>query len=389
MATNGNHPQSIKQRTYALPDWGRIDTVWRRAKPFVLWKVGEQCLLYHWLDEAVNQGIEKVVLLVADRPADVRRAMEEATLWPLDWEVRPVRNPAQEIYDDWLDRLPGDPPITVPEDGWALIRHWSALEQSWLMRFQQEIAAMSLDLGIGRGCDIHPQAQLKPPYWIGDYVSIGPRCIIGPGAVIGDGAMVGAGAKVANSHIGDGTYLGQETDLVDAVLEGATLLNLRHQARVDRLEAFIASGVTPQAKADKPTWSERWLALRLWWHWRNTSPCHRKHTFTGFDGRQWTLGKEGHLSSVRRTLLKMVWLGKMRLFGPLPRPAADLEALPDGFADPIRHAPPGAFSYADCMGATPGSMEEALHTAFMLTDTSGQSADVCRRWLEKLLAGDS
>jgi hypothetical protein len=54
----------------ALPDWGRLDTVWERRMPFALWQVGEQALLFHWLDAAVDQGTEKILLYISDRPND-------------------------------------------------------------------------------------------------------------------------------------------------------------------------------------------------------------------------------------------------------------------------------------------------------------------------------
>lgn len=380
-------PTSMTIRRYALPDWGRLDTVWRRSLPFALWKVGEQALLYHWLDDAVDQGVERVVLLVADRPAEVRRAMEAATLWPLEWEVRPVAHAEAEEADDTIDRLPGTPAGPCPADGWDLIRHWQRIEHAWLTRFSGEIADYPIDLAVGRGCDIHPSARLKAPYWIGDHVSIGPGSVIGPHAVVGDGALVGAGARVERSHLGDSTYLGPETDLVDAVLEGATLLNLKHAARVDRLEHFIA-GETGKAAASRPPASERWLAFRLWWHWRKAGALDASaETFTGIDGRPWCL-PEGPLARSRRPLLKSVWQGDLRLFGPPPRPATALQSLPEDWASLLRAAPPGALGYADVMGAAPGTFEEALHSVYMLTDRTGQAQKLCQRWARCLLRTD-
>src|SRR5688572_18950863 len=94
-----------------LPDWQRLDTVLRSHLPFVLWQVGDQPLLYHWLDHAVDRGFEKVTLICADRPAEVRRAMNDAQLWPIQWEVETVPQTEQKTNAIVLDRLPeGDPP---------------------------------------------------------------------------------------------------------------------------------------------------------------------------------------------------------------------------------------------------------------------------------------
>lgn len=377
-------PTSMTIRRYALPDWGRLDTVWRRSLPFALWKVGEQALLYHWLDDAVDQGVERVVLIVADRPAEVRRAMEAATLWPIEWEVRPVAQPGKEDVDDTIDRLPGMSASPPPADGWELIRHWQKIEHAWLARLREEIADYPIDLAVGRGCDIHPSARLEAPYWIGDHVSVGPRSVIGPNAVVGDGALVSAGARLERAHLGDGTYLGPETDLIDAVLEGATLLNLKHGARVDRLENFIA-GDTGKTVPSRPSARERWLAFRLWWHWRKASASGASmKIFTGIDGRSWSL-PGGPLALARRPLLKAVWQGRLQLFGPPPRPADALLELPEDWASILRAAPPGALGYADVMGAVAGTFEEALHSVYMLTDHTGQAQRLCWRWARSLL----
>ncbi|MCC5840254.1 MAG: hypothetical protein JJT96_09025 [Opitutales bacterium] len=373
-------------RQYALPDWSALDTVWRRSLPFPLWKVGEQSLLYHWLDDAVDKGVERVVLYVADRPAEVRLAMESATLWPLAWEVRPVADPAGVEVDDTIDRLPGTPATPPPEAGWGLIHHWQMIEHTWLARFAEEVAEYPIDLGVGRGCQIHPSARLQPPYWIGDHVSIGPRCLIGPNAVVGEGALVGEGARIERAHLGDGTYLGPETDLIDSVLEGATLLNLKHRARIDRLEEFVAGQANGPTRPPQASPGERWLAFRLWWQWRKAATGKQVacDTFTGVDGNQWTLPK-GLLPAHRRPLLKAVWQGRLPLFGPLPRPPVALQGLPEDWATLILAATPGALSYADVMGASPGTFEEALHTVYMLTDRSGRTNELCLSWARNLL----
>lgn len=384
-------PKSIPPRTrrYALPDWGALDTVWRRSRPFALWKVGEQPLLYHWLDDAVDKGIERLVLLAADRPAEVRLAMENATLWPLSWEVRPVADPSRELVDDTIDRLPGTPPSPTPEAGWGLIRYWQELEHRWLARLQTEISGFPINLAVGRGCQIHPSARFHAPYWIGNHVSIGPHCVIGPDAVVGDGALVGEGAHIERAHLGEGTYLSPETDLIDAVREGATLLNLKHRARIDRLEDFLAGIAAKQIRPPESSLSERLLAFRLWWHWRgvDAGSSSSGDSFAGLDGRTWKL-PHGTLPQRRRPLLKAVWQGRLPLFGPLPRAPEDLQDLPEEWASILRAAAPGALGYADVMDASPGTFEEALHSIYMLTDRTGQAKRLCLRWAQNLLHTD-
>ena len=61
-----------------LPDWCGLDTVRRSPLPFALWTIGDQCLLHHWLDHAVNQGVSTVHVFAADRPAAVRQMLAES-----------------------------------------------------------------------------------------------------------------------------------------------------------------------------------------------------------------------------------------------------------------------------------------------------------------------
>lgn len=374
---------------YALPDWGSMDTVWRRSLPFVLWKVGEQPLIFHWLDHAVNAGAEKVVFYAADRPAEVRRSMAEATLWPIPWEVRPVANPEAQAVDAVVDHLPDFPTPPKPYDGWSLLAYWHSLEQAWLARFAAGSADLKLDLAVGRGCWIHPTARLIKPYWLADHVFVGPRCQIGPGAVLGEGAMVDEGARVERAHLFDRTYLGQETDLEDALMQGGTLFSLKHRARVDSLEGFIAAG-PGEKELQQPaeiSWAERWLAWRLWWHWRRARPTKdaSSSTFEDLNGKVWKHAKGG-LAFARRNWLQKVWQGQMHLFGPTPRPAKLPEGAPAEWLEILRQAPVGVFSYADVMGAIPGSFEDWLHSVYMVNDKGGQTEMLCWQWARELLS---
>ena len=102
----------------ALPDWQHLDDVHQCKLPFVLWPVGEQPLLHHWLDHAVDRGANRVVLLCSDRPADIRSAMEEAELWPIDWELLPVARVDDAAADEVVDHLPGQArPERAPTNG--------------------------------------------------------------------------------------------------------------------------------------------------------------------------------------------------------------------------------------------------------------------------------
>ncbi len=371
----------------ALPDWGRLDTVWERRLPFALWTVGEQALLFHWLDAAVDQGSEKLVIYVADRPGEVRKAIGQAQLWPIELEIQTVSTLEAIEVDDYVDRLPRTPPLgETPEAGWGLIHYWHNIEQAWLSLFSEETAAYGIYAAIGRSCEIAEDAKLVPPFWLGNHVSIGPGSEIGPNVVIGDGCIVSGNNRIERAHLGAHTYLGPETDLIDAVIHRNNLLNFKHQAYVRGLEGFLASGMESKSgqSTERPSWRDRLRALRLYWRFRS-SGSNQSESFTGIEGTDWPMLKSCAPED-RGPWLRLVISGKLSLFGVTPRTTESLDDLPDEWASILKRAPLGAFSYADVMGAPEtGEMDEALHCVYQATHEGDTCRQVFDHWLEELL----
>ncbi|MEM1221784.1 MAG: hypothetical protein AAGH40_03410 [Verrucomicrobiota bacterium] len=370
----------------ALPDWGAIDNVWRRHQPFALWSVGEQALLFHWLDAAVNQGSETVELTVADRPIEVRQAIAEASLWPIEIKVQSAASIDPAKVDDVVDRLPNTPALKrLPTDGWSLITHWFELEQNWLELFAEETRDYGNYAAIGRNCMISPEAELIPPFWIGSFVSIGPGCKIGPGAVVEDGSVLAGGNRVERGHVGAYTYLGPETDLIDAVIDKNELINVRRQGHIKNLESFVASGLgaDQKNKAKGPSIRERWIALELYLRWIRHG-FSSESEFTDLNGTR-RPALADHSIHARRPWLREVIAGKLLLFGVTPRPVSALNEVPEEWHGMLREAAAGAFSYADVVGAHDiGSAEETLHSVYQ----TGANADHCKelfnKWLQQL-----
>ena len=342
-----------------LPDWAELDTVARSPLPFGLWTIGDQCLLHHWLDHAVNEGMTIVRVYTADRPAAVRRVLEESHLWPVKTEFTAIASTANApdgaIHVDWL---PGETPPADPNNGWDLIARAAAMEKAWLDRM-----AAGVDynlLSIGFSCRIHPEAKLIPPYFIGDHVFIGPGCEIGPYAVIGQGSVVSGANLVTHSHLSAHSFVGPVTALDNCRLECGVLFNLKHQARLDDVEPHLVS--TLETTSPAVPLKDRIRAFLL--HLRlggNTSPNETFDTFNGL-----TLPGDPHAGlSNRRAWLPLVWRGKLPLYGVLPRSAEQFEALDPDWQNVIRHAPIGVFSYADSQGChRPSDPEEALHAVY-------------------------
>ncbi|MBK1882426.1 hypothetical protein JIN85_08370 [Luteolibacter pohnpeiensis] len=304
--------------------------------------------------------MEKVRVYVADRPAEVRQLLERSTIWPLATETISISsNEDAPTTATLVDHLPGHPLPSLPENGWDLLDRAAEMEKLWLDQLHAD--SMGDLLCIGSSCRIHPEAKLIPPYFIGDDVLIGPDCEIGPYAVISQGALLAGANQITRSHVSPHSYLGPVTALEDCLLVGSTLFNRRNRARIDRIEAHIASdlsGTHPVVPL-----KDRLLALKLYLTSRSSqgSSPETFHTFDGLDLR----GNPGHGLQVRRSWLPLVWKGKMQLFGVLPRSREQFESLSPDWQNIISHATVGVFSYADCQGChSPDEPDEALHAVY-------------------------
>jgi len=362
-----------------LPDWSRLDTVRRSPLPFALWTIGDQCLLHHWLDHAVNEGVDTVKVYAADRPAAVRRMLEESLLWPLTTELVSIpNNDAAPPTAVLADRLPGQNPLPPPSDGWELIERAATIEKAWLERLGN---SEDFDLiSIGFSCRIHPEATLHPPYFIGDHVFIGPGCEIGPYAVIGEGSMVSGANRITHSHLAAHSYLGPVTALENCRLECGVLFNLNHRVRLDDVEPHLLASMEQNAPLVplRDRLSAMILYMRLGHH---AVPDGSFKTFNGLE----LPGDPSAGIANRRAWLPLVWKGKLPLFGVLPRTEEQLEALDPDWKNLLRHAPVGVFSYADSQGQhSPSDPDEALHAVYQASMPPGALSGSIQQFLQTL-----
>ncbi len=342
-----------------LPDWCGLDTVRASPVPFALWTIGDQCLLHHWLDYAVNQGISTVHVFAADRPAAVRHVLEESALWPIQIKFTAIPTtaaaPATAIAVDWLPGAIAPPP---PTTGWELVERAAAMDRAWLDRMAGEPDFHLVSIGFA--CKIHPAAVLHPPYFIGDEVFIGPGCEIGPYAVVGSGSVLSGTNLVAHSHLAANSFVGPVTALENCLVDHGILFNLKHQVKLDQIETHLLSTLK-KTTANVPL-KDRLLALLLFV--RLGGARSSGQSFVTFDGRSLPGNPAAGLSN-RAAWLPLVWQGKLPLYGVLPRSAAQFEALSPDWKNALRYAPIGVFSYADSQGChSPADPEEALHAIY-------------------------
>lgn len=361
-----------------LPDWFSMDSVLNSSRPFALWTVGDQCLLYHWLDYALNQDYRKVIFYCSDRPALVRGVLERATLWPIDWELQAVSDVMAIHADAIADHLPEHiNPTALPTDGWSLLNYWFLLQRQWLDTVVACAGKNNDYISIGRFCSIHPSTEICQPSWIGDHVSIGPGCKIGPYAVIGEGAILAGPSHVEQAVVAPRTFLSGHTELKQVYLLGGRLFNLRHQAEVPQIDPLMAGGVFTHHNPFKPPLGERCKAFFIWLRYAFKKPAGGMQTWVTHNGLKLHEYGKGTLPMRRRPWLMEVVKGRMRLLGVLPRTSEALGALSLDWQDIIREAPMGVFSYADINGSfSPEDDMEAVHAVYQATQPEEVMADI-------------
>ena len=379
-----------------FPGWNAHETVLGRNEPFALWLIGDQPLLYHWLDHAVNQRYSKVIVYTTDHPAEIRQAMAAATLWPIEWKVVPSEPREEDEKTVEVRGLPWKNAFDGEEapSGWALLDHWFSQEKAWYeSAFGQNEEVPDVNLAIGRNCNIHPSAKLHMPVYIGNNVQIGEGCEIGPYASVGSDCMLAGYNRVHHSKIEPRTFLGPQTELDTCYLSGGLLANLRHRALLPKVESFVAdswsrgvetAGISERALA-VVMWGVlalRTLFLRRWG---------KRRSLATFQGLILTTFVDAPLWRKRMPWLLEVARGRCRLIGVLPRTQQQFAALTEEWQEILAAAPVGVFSYADSHGCHDAEDEmEAVHAVFQATTEScaDQSLGaVCRRFAWRTVFG--
>ena len=313
-----------------VPDWCSLDELWQNPDPFCLWPIGNQSLIAHWMDRAVDEGIDDIDIFISDRPTAVRNFLNSGAYWSRNVKVTPISTD---------DKAPDDaiPLIGLPHDNTVdspiatsvdLLRHWLSLNQRWLEQinlYQLRVETPLTERGwVGPQVRIHPSAKLVAPYWIQGKCDIGAHAEIGPFACIGANTIIDENASVRNSIVLPGTMVGRNTSLHQVAVDGGLLLDAKHGCRVPITDTFILSNLGE--RVHKTSIGERLLAISLF---VLATPIvalsHIDWTIVkAHDGVGGALklktGKNGCLLARRWHWLKEVFKGRMRLIGILPRP---------------------------------------------------------------------
>jgi hypothetical protein len=88
------------------------------------------------------------------------------------------------------------------------------------------LAAQANPVIIGRNSQIHPEAKIIAPVFIGAHVKVAAGVVIGPNVAIGSGAFIDQGAHLRHSAVMPDTYVGEELDMHGIIVRGRLLANI-------------------------------------------------------------------------------------------------------------------------------------------------------------------
>ena len=222
-------------------------------------------LVEYWLSHLALAGIKEARILADDRPEQIQKVAGDGARWGLKVQVTQetrelTATQAQMKYAGEfpvtnhnlitvLDHFPG-------EQQWPLFTSHIELFQA-LMQWMPK--AKTIDrvgvrearpgIWVGLHAQISPEAQLRSPCWIGQYVYVGAGASVGPNAIIEDRSFIEAGAEISNSVIGPDTFVGRLAALQKSFALGSTLVNWETDSVIQVPDAFLLCGLKRSANA--------------------------------------------------------------------------------------------------------------------------------------------
>jgi hypothetical protein len=392
---NSKIENSQKVLRLVAPDFAALDTIWRNPLPFVLWPIGPQPLIAHWMDAAVRRGFDEVEVYVADRPAAVRLALEGGVYWSRPVRVIPIASdqdaPADALRADHFPNAASEP---FDGDPRQLLEHWFDLQKAWLASRNDEEVAIDEQHSpggwIGPHASVHPSATLRAPFWIGPNAKIGEGSHVGPNALIGENSIIGNNVEVEDACVLPNTCLGHNTRLNRALGDGGAVVEWARGCRVDIRERFIMRPVVSRVRG--PGLVHRAAAILTYWL---LAPFARLCNRAGWTTRD-VITLSGAVIPLRTGLAGPLWVrrwpwllqiacGNFRWIGILPRAADDWKSVPDEVLHQIRSSQFGMFSLADLHGChDPADPEESIHAIYQALQADSRSRKLVVRNLWKI-----
>lgn len=374
----------------------------RRIRPLALLPVLGRTLLDLWLEHLAAAGVKNVTILAADRPHEIRHAVDQGGRWGLSVTVLSVkREPSiDETRQRFtgkdsagrvpniitLDTLPDMPHKPLWESSAALfdILHNSLLvtpaESHLTMR---EVAPK---VHVSTRARVSATAKIEGPVWIGPQVIISDDAQILAGSIIEEAAYIDRGAIVSESWVGSNTYVGALTNVKSSFAWGGGIENWRQGSFLEITDDFLLTNLTHKPFGGvRSSWLVRIAGLLLMlltsplallcalWSvivkWRGVfesrqvvmPPPSRQDRYSP-STRLYSLTTGPGLFT-RWPELWAVWKGDMHLVGNRPVSPARAALLTNEFERMWFDAPAGVFSYADIMDDGMQNDNDTAHSA--------------------------
>ena len=116
--------------------------------------------------------------------------------------------------------------------------HWQVLNHggAGLLLTGQEVEP---GIWLSRNVSLHPTARLEPPVWIGEDCRVEQGVKLGPRATVMQGSLLDKRSSLVDSLVFPFSYVGQELEVEQAVVDRNRLVNFSLGASVQVGEAFI------------------------------------------------------------------------------------------------------------------------------------------------------
>lgn len=217
-------------------------------------------LIEHAFEGLAGSGVTEVLLLVSDRPSEVRDYVGEGSAWgvkvrisPESTELSPTEAASRHASFEHdavltLDSLPQAPDVPIIKDA----ESWHNSRATLLpLLAANQIGAREISPGIwyGMKARVNSSAVLHAPCWIGSNSIVGSQAIVGPHGYVESDSVIDAHATVENSTVGSRTYLGGMTHLGDSMAAGPVLVNWRNGSQTRLTDAFLLSRLDPPQEA--------------------------------------------------------------------------------------------------------------------------------------------
>jgi acetyltransferase-like isoleucine patch superfamily enzyme len=206
---------------------------------------------------------------------------------------------------------------------------------------------------ISRSVAIHRNVKIEQPVFIGENCQIMNDVEIGPDVVIERNCIIDKGSKIKHSLILKKSYVGENLELRDSIVDRNLLINITHDTAIRIRDDFILSEINPPPLFRYPLrWIIRGLAglaflllFPIYYYLNRVCEIYEVDMLqlpTSTDTTEWSTfpyqifqpkaGKsltrfQRYFSKI--PLLKSMWKGYIRVVGSAPRTPKDTLLLPE------------------------------------------------------------